>query len=102
MNRKLMGTLAKVIAAAGWADNQLTSAEIENLKDLLFLFQGSVIDPREDALFQMYIKSPVGATERERLVQELREITYLADYFLIGLDRVNKAFLKVTSSSSSL
>jgi hypothetical protein len=35
MNRKLMGNLAKVLAAAGWADKRLTSTEIENLKDLL-------------------------------------------------------------------
>jgi uncharacterized tellurite resistance protein B-like protein len=73
MNRKLMGNLAKVLAAAGWADKTLTSAEIENLKDLLFQFQRSVIDPREDALFDMYLKSPVGAAERERLVEELHE-----------------------------
>src|SRR5215208_3747859 len=57
MNRKLMGNLARVLAAAGWADKTLTSAEIENLKDLLFQFQRSVIDPREDTLFEMYIKS---------------------------------------------
>jgi hypothetical protein len=71
MNRKLMGNLAKVLAAAGWADKTLTSAEIEDLKDLLFQFQQSVIDPREDALFEMYIKSPVDAAERERLVESL-------------------------------
>ena len=76
MNRKLMGNLAKVLAAAGWADKTLTSAEIEDLKDLLFQFQQSVIDPREDALFEMYIKSPVDAAERERLVEELRETVW--------------------------
>jgi uncharacterized tellurite resistance protein B-like protein len=76
MNRKLMGNLAKVIAAAGWADKTLTSDEIENLKDLLFQFQRSVIDPREDAFFEMYIKSPVDAAERERLVEELRETVW--------------------------
>jgi uncharacterized tellurite resistance protein B-like protein len=76
MNRKLMGTLAKVIAAAGWADKKLTSDEIENLKDLLFQFQRSIIDPREDAVFQMYIKSPIETAERERLVAELRETVW--------------------------
>ena len=34
--------------------------------------------------------------------EEMLEITYLADYFLLSTDRVNQAFLKVTSSSSSL
>jgi uncharacterized tellurite resistance protein B-like protein len=77
MNRKLVETLGKVIIAAGWADKQLTSDEIENLKDLLFQFQRSMTpDPREDALFQMYTKSPIDAAERERLVQELRETVW--------------------------
>jgi uncharacterized tellurite resistance protein B-like protein len=49
----------------------LTTDEIENLKDLLFQLQRSVIDPREDAFFQMYIKSPVDSAERERLISEL-------------------------------
>jgi uncharacterized tellurite resistance protein B-like protein len=34
--------------------------------------------------------------------EEMLEITYLAHYFLLSTDRVNQAFLKVTSSSSSL
>ena len=76
MNRKLMANLAKVIAAAGWADQTLNAAEIENLKDLLFQFQRSVPDPRENALFELYIKSPVDAAERERLVGELRETVW--------------------------
>jgi uncharacterized tellurite resistance protein B-like protein len=76
MNRKLAETLSKVVAAAGWADHKLTSDERENLKDLLFQFQRSVIDPREDALFEMYIKSPIEAAERERLVEELREAVW--------------------------
>jgi uncharacterized tellurite resistance protein B-like protein len=76
MNRKLVETVAKVIVAAGWADSKLTSDEIENLKDLLFQFQRSVPDPREDAMFQMYIKSPIDAAERERLVDELREAVW--------------------------
>jgi uncharacterized tellurite resistance protein B-like protein len=34
--------------------------------------------------------------------EELLEITYIADYLLMSLDRVNKAFLKATSSQSSV
>lgn len=76
MNRKLVETLGKVIVAAGWADNKLTSDEIENLKDLLFQFQRSIPDPREDAMFALYIKSPIPTAERERLVEELREVVW--------------------------
>ena len=99
MNRKLMGTLAKVIAAAGWADKILTPAENENLKDLLFQFQRSVIDPREDALFQMYIKSPVDAEERERLMEELRETVWSEEdktYVHAALKRMVEADGKIT------
>ena len=91
MNRKLMGTLAKVVAAAGWADRALNSDEIENLKDLLFQFQRSVIDPREDAMFEMYIKSPVSVAERERLVEELRETVWSEEdktYVLFAVKRM--------------
>jgi uncharacterized tellurite resistance protein B-like protein len=145
-----MGNLAKVIAAAGWADKRLSSDEIENLKDLLFQFQRSVIDPREDAMFEMYMKSPLESTwglsreaaafvmqcaiadvsrdfdylrmtrefteltspaERNQLLEllfavanadghvsreEHLEIKYMADYFLLSPDRVNKAFMKAT------
>ena len=73
MNRKLIRTLGKVVAAAGWADKRLTSEEIESMKDLLLHLQRSIIDPREDALFDMYIMSPVETAERERLIHELRE-----------------------------
>ena len=105
MNRKLMGNLAKVIAAAGWADKRLTADEIENLKDLLFQFQRSVIDPREDALFEMYIKSPVEPAERERLVAELRETVWSDEdksYVYSALKRMVEADGQVTEEEQEV
>lgn len=105
MNRKLMGNLARVLAAAGWADQILTTDEIENLKDLLFKFQQSVPDPREDALFQMYIQSPVDAAERERLVEELRETVWSeADktYVFSALKKMVEADGKVTEKEQAV
>lgn len=105
MNRRLMGTLAKVIAAAGWADKTLTSAEIESLKDLLFQFQQSVIDPREDALFEMYIKSPVDAAERQRLVEELRETVWSEEdktYISSALKKMVEVDGKVTEEEQAM
>ncbi|HEX5944407.1 MAG TPA: TerB family tellurite resistance protein [Anaerolineales bacterium] len=105
MNRKLMGILAKVIAAAGWADKTLTPTEIENLKDLLFQFQRSVIDPREDALYQMYIKSPVDAEEQERLVEELRETVWSEEDKIdvhAALKRMVEADGKITDEEQAL
>ncbi|HEU4744033.1 MAG TPA: TerB family tellurite resistance protein, partial [Anaerolineales bacterium] len=93
------------IAAAGWADKILTPAEIENLKDLLFQIQRSVIDPREDALFQMYIKSPVDAQERERLVEELRETVWSEEdktYVHAALKRMVQADGKITDEEQTL
>jgi uncharacterized tellurite resistance protein B-like protein len=105
MNRKLMGTLARVIAAVGWADNQLTVAEIENLKDLLFQFQRSVIDPREDALFQMYIKSPIDGAERQQLVEELRECIWSEEdktYVYFALQRMMVADGKISEEEQDV
>ena len=105
MNRKLMGNLARVLAAAGWADRILTTDEIENLKDLLFKFQQSVPDPREDAMFQMYIKSPVDAAERERLVEELRETVWSEEdktYVHAALQRMVEADGRITDEEKAL
>lgn len=76
--RDLILALAKVIIAAAWADGEVTLEEINSLKYLLFQLpnvgykQGARITGREWALLEMYIESPVDATERARLVEELQ------------------------------
>ena len=62
-------TLGKVIIAAAWADGEVAHEEINCLKDLLFRLPG--LTGREWAMLDMYIESPVGAAERERLVEQL-------------------------------
>ena len=62
-------TLGKVIIAAAWADGEVAHEEINCLKDLLFRLPG--LTGREWAMLDMYIESPVGAAERERLVGQL-------------------------------
>jgi uncharacterized tellurite resistance protein B-like protein len=77
-DRDLILTLAKVIIAAAWADGEVTLEEINSLKYLLFQLpnvgykQGARVTGREWALLEMYIESPVDATERARLVEELQ------------------------------
>jgi uncharacterized tellurite resistance protein B-like protein len=77
-DRNLILTLAKVIIAAAWADGEITTEEINSMKDLLFLLphagykHGTRISGREWAMLEMYIESPVGAAERARLVEELQ------------------------------
>lgn len=105
MNRKLAETLDKVIAAVGWADQQLSSEEIENLKDLLFQFQRSVIDPREDAIYDMYLKSPVEEAERERLIKELRETIWSPEdktFVLAALKRTVEADGTITDDEQAV
>ena len=63
-------TLGKVIIAAAWADGEVAHEEINCLKDLLFRLPG--LTGREWAMLDMYIESPVGAAERERLVEQLQ------------------------------
>jgi len=63
-------TLGKVIIAAAWADGEVAHEEVNCLKDLLFRLPG--LTGREWAMLDMYIESPVGVTERERLVNQLR------------------------------
>ena len=63
-------TLGKVIIAAAWADSEVAHEELNCLKDLLFRLPG--LTGREWAMLDMYIESPVGAAERERLVEQLQ------------------------------
>lgn len=70
-NSNLILTLGKVIVAAAWADHEVALEELNSLKDLLFRLPE--LTGREWAALEMYIESPVGAKERERLVEQLKE-----------------------------
>ena len=69
-NENLILTLAKVLIAVAWADGELTHEEVNNMKDLLFHLPQ--LTARQWASLQMYIESPVGDAERERLLEELK------------------------------
>lgn len=56
--------------AAAWADHEVSNEEINSLKDLLFRLPE--LTGRDWATLEMYIKSPVGDAERERLVDQLK------------------------------
>jgi uncharacterized tellurite resistance protein B-like protein len=64
--------LAKVMIAAAWADGSVAYQEINSLKDLLFQLPG--MTAHDWAELDIYIETPVGAAERERLVAELQAI----------------------------
>ena len=66
----LIKTLAKVIIAAAWADDQITHDEINSLKDLLFVLPD--LTALQWAELEMYIETPVTQPEREQLLTELQ------------------------------
>jgi len=66
----LILTLAKVIIAAAWADGTVSHEEINCLKDLLFRIPD--LNARDWANLELYIDSPIGPAERERLLGELQ------------------------------
>ena len=75
-NRRIMSnasvtkSLAKVLVAAAWADGVITNEEINSLKDLLFHLPG--MTARDWDEINIYVESPVGAAERQRLVENLQ------------------------------
>jgi uncharacterized tellurite resistance protein B-like protein len=66
----LILTLAKVIIAAAWADGKVSHDEINCLKDLLFRIPD--LNAKDWASLEIYIDSPIGPDERERLLEELQ------------------------------
>jgi uncharacterized tellurite resistance protein B-like protein len=71
-SKKMIMTLAKVIIAVAWADGKMTFEEVNCLKDLLFHLHG--LEARDWASLDIYIESPVGPDERERLLHELKSM----------------------------
>lgn len=64
-------TLAKVLVAAAWADGDLTPDEVNSMKEVLSRLPQ--LTARDWASVDIYMASPVGDTERSRLVAELRQ-----------------------------
>ncbi len=67
----LILSLAKVLVAAAWADEEIAHDEINALKDLLFRIPE--LSARDWAELEIYIDSPIDTSERERLLQDLRK-----------------------------
>jgi uncharacterized tellurite resistance protein B-like protein len=102
-NDQLIMSLAKVIIAAAWADGELTNDEINSLKDLLF--QMPDITARDWARLEMYIDSPIGEAERERLFEELQVVLVSKEdkaMVLAKLDQVVQADGELTSEEQAV
>lgn len=75
-NRSQVMTLAKVLVAAAWADGQITDEERNNLKDIVYHLTdtGVQLTAQDWLRLEMYMDSPVGDAERERLVADLIDV----------------------------
>jgi uncharacterized tellurite resistance protein B-like protein len=77
-NKNLILKLARVLIAVAWVDGEVSTEEINSLKDLLFRLRASGFDDpiqfsaQEWARLDMYIETPVGDEERARLVVDLQ------------------------------
>jgi uncharacterized tellurite resistance protein B-like protein len=65
--RKFVMDLAKLVIAAAWADGKMTNEETNALKDLLFGLED--VTGEEWAHLEVYMDSPVGPEERQKLLE---------------------------------
>ncbi|MCA9964819.1 MAG: TerB family tellurite resistance protein [Anaerolineales bacterium] len=76
----LILTLGKVVIAAAWADGRVSDEEIDSVRDLLFYLpqvgqeQGVRLNEQDWQLLELYMLTPVGEEERQRLVVELQGV----------------------------
>ena len=68
-NENTIKTIAKVMIAAAWADGNVSPEEINSLKDLLFQLPDMTASDWSE--LDIYIETPVGEAERNRLEGEL-------------------------------
>jgi uncharacterized tellurite resistance protein B-like protein len=69
--REFIMDLAKLVIAAAWTDRELQNEEINSLKDLLFNLEDVTGD--EWARLEIYMDSPVGSEERQKLLSKVVE-----------------------------
>ncbi len=70
-NLRVIKPLAKVIAALAWADGTIDNEELNQLKSLLIALPGMTAS--DWAEIDIYLDTPVGEVERQRLVDDLLE-----------------------------
>lgn len=84
----LIMALAKVIIAAAWVDGTISEDEELCLKDLLWRMPE--IHAQQWNELEIYLASPVGAAERERLVGELRALASSPDQRALALSTLDE------------
>ncbi len=80
--------LGKLLIAAAWADGTLTTTEINGLKELLF--QLPDISGEEWMELELYMASPVGEEERQRLLDRVLGRMGSAEDKVLALQTIEK------------
>lgn len=77
INPSIVKNIGKVIIAAAWADGEVQDEEVEVIKDMLEKLPD--ISPEELAILESFLETPVEATEREVIIEELDEAVETQD-----------------------
>lgn len=85
-NTQLIPALAKMLLAIAWADDELHPEEEATLKEVVGLLPS--MNAQEWALIELYLVQPVGAAEREELLQNLVRQVRSAEDKRISLEAV--------------
>ncbi len=87
-DKRFILELGKLLIAAAWADGTLTTTEINGLKELLF--QLPDISGEEWMELELYMASPVGEEERQRLLERVLERMGSATDKALALETIEK------------
>lgn len=110
-SHNLILTLGKVVIAAAWADGRVSEEEVESVRDLLFHLpqvgqeQGVRLNEQDWQLLELYLLTPVGEAERQRLVVELQAaLRHPTDKALVvrALENMIQADGRVTAEETAV
>lgn len=94
-DKEVVLALAKVMIAAAWLDGAISPQEYGSLRQWLSPLQLSAL---EWARLEMYLTSPVGEAERERLIHELSDLLHTDE----EKEQVGEALLDVIEADGTV
>ena len=96
-DKRFILELGKLLIAAAWADGNLSTTEINGLKELLF--QLPDISGEEWMELELYMAAPVGEVERQRLLDRVLGRMGSAEDKALALETIEKLMPSGTSES---
>jgi uncharacterized tellurite resistance protein B-like protein len=96
-DKRFILELGKLLISAAWADGTLSTTEINGLKELLF--QLPDISGEEWMELELYMASPVGEAERQRLLDRVLKRMGSAEDKALALETIEKLMPSGASGS---